>query len=197
VVLLGQRGGVHAPACAPADGLVYRGIHDQSIRVRRGSRPIPCGPGGSVDEYVSFYFCIRSPMLYRIQHDAALRPVGGPDDLVYLVSSVERVLELGLRFVFSDGHGLQELTNWYDDVAALGGLDWDAIDQSYWRSESDPDLARRKQAEFLVHRFLPLGGLLGIACRSEAVVGLVRSRLGAPHASLSVTAKPDWYYREP
>jgi hypothetical protein len=193
--LLALRKGLHAPAYAPADGLVYHGIHDQSIRARRGSRPIPCGPGGTVDDYISFYLCPRSPMLYRLQADHSLRPLEGPGALVYLVCSIERIRELDLPFVFSDGHGLQAITRWYDDLERLDALDWKAIHTTDWRSTEDPDLTRRKQAEFLVHRFLPWDALLGIACYDAVVASDVERRLAEmPERTTAVRVRPDWYY---
>lgn len=196
LTLLARRGCLHAPAHAPADGLAYRGIHDQSIRARRGARGIPCGPGGTVDDYVSFYLCFKSPMLYRIEVDASLRPPEGLGAIVYLVSSVERVQELGLPWVFSDGHGLQAISRWYDDPDRLEVVDWEAIAAGFWRPPEDPDLARRKQAEVLIHRTVPLEALLGIACLDTTAKAAVTRRLaGGPARGLPVVARPDWYYR--
>lgn len=195
LALLGQRGALHAPAHAPVDGLAYRGIHDQSIRARRGAREIPCGPGGTVDDYESFYFCPKSPMLYRIQADPALRPPEGVGAIVYLVSSVERIDELGLRWVFSDGHGLQSISRWQDDPKLLDGLDWKAIKARYWRSKDDPDLARRKQAELLVHLRMPVTALLGVACLDATAKAEAARRLGGHHATrLPIEVRPGWYY---
>ena len=106
---LARRGYVHAPASQPEDGLAYRAIHDESIRLRRGGRSVPCGPGGTVDDYVSFYLGPRSPMLYRIWK-GTVPCEGGQRSVVYLVSSVEKLQELHIPFVFSDGHGLSAIT---------------------------------------------------------------------------------------
>lgn len=134
-------------------------------------------------------------MLYRLQADHSLRPPEGPGALVYLVSSVERVRELALPFVFSDGHGLQAITRWFDDPVRLDHLDWRAIGATYWRSAEDPDLTRRKQAEFLVHRFLPWEALLGIACYDATVTKDVERRLAEAGASTPVVkARAGWYY---
>lgn len=95
LLTLSRRKGLHAPASLPEDGLEYRPIHDESIRHRRAVRPLPCGPGGTVADYVSFYLGHRSPMLYRIWKEKALSE-GGQRPVVYLVSSVERLLELNL-----------------------------------------------------------------------------------------------------
>ena len=192
---LARRDGLHAPSCCPDDGLPYLAVHDESIRVRRGERSIPCGPGGTVDDYVSFYLGPRSPMLYRIwKGEVAYQ--GGQRPILYLVSSVERLQQLDLPFVFSDGQGLSAFTRWYEDPARLDELDWSTIYSSMWRStEDDPDRRRRKQAEVLVHRFLPWEALLGVAVADEDMKAEVEGRLRrsgkqAPY----LRTRPDWYY---
>lgn len=193
--ILARRGGIHAPTCYPDDGLPYRSIHDESIRQRRGKRMIPCGPGGSIDDYVSFYLGPRSPMLYRIWR-GAVEYEGGQRPVVYLVSSVQKLQELRLPFVFSDGHGLQALTRWFDNPAALQTLDWQTIQAQFWNdTEDDPDRCRRKQAELLVHHFVPWEALLGIAVLNEEVKAEVEALLQALlKESTHVRVRKDWYY---
>ena len=190
-----RRGYLHAPADSPEDGLPYYPIHDESIRVRRGGRSIPCGPGGTVDEYVSFYLGPRSPMLYRIAK-GTVRCEGGQRSVVYLVSSVEKLNELGLRFVFSDGHGLSAITRWYEDPEALDRLDWEQIQSRFWfDTEEDPDRCRRKQAELLVHGAVPWPALLGVAVLDEEMQAEVEARLrGEVETMPYVKVRPDWYY---
>jgi ssDNA thymidine ADP-ribosyltransferase DarT-like protein len=195
LVTLARRGRLHAPATVPADGLPYRPIHDESIRLRRGERPVSCGPGGTVNEYLSFYLGPRSPMLYRISR-GTVRCEGGERSVVYLVSSVEKLRELHLPFVFSDGHGLPAITRWYDDPADLDRLDWEAILSRFWfDTDEDPDRCRRKQAELLVYRSLPWSALLGIgvideAMRQEAESRLTREVEDPPY----LRVRKDWYY---
>lgn len=193
---LARRGGLHAPAHSPEDGLPYLAIHDESIRLRRGGRTIPCGPRGNVDDYVSFYLGRRSPMLYRIWK-GAVSYEGGQRPVVYLVSSVERLQELSLRFVFSDGHSLSALTSWYDDPAALDDLDWETIQTNSWAdTEEDPDRCRRKQAELLVYEFVPWAALLGIAVMDEEIQRQVEDRLRGELPTLPyINIREDWYYR--
>ena len=57
-----QRGGFHAPNYVPDDGLVYHTIHNVEIQNVRRQQTIPCGPRGTVHDYVSFYFGPRSPI---------------------------------------------------------------------------------------------------------------------------------------
>jgi hypothetical protein len=63
------------------------------------------------------------------------------------------VHESDARFVFSDGHGIARITEWFDNLDDLDKVDWEMIYQKYWQDHTeDMDRQRRKQAEFLVHR---------------------------------------------
>lgn len=194
---LASRGGLHAPAHCPPDGLPYRPIHDEAIRGRRSVKQVPCGPGGSVRDYVSFYLGPRSPMLYRIWRNEVPDYDEGQRPVVYLVSTVETLEEHGLRFVFTDGHSLAAITQWHADPARLDTLRWDDIYADFWfDAEDDNDRCRRKQAELLVHRFVPWAALLGIAVIDDEMRAEVGRRLaaaGAPVPRLRV--RRDWYYR--
>jgi hypothetical protein len=135
-------------------------------------------------------------MLYRIAKKTAGDE--GQRPIIYLVSSVERLQELDLRFVFSDGHGLPAITRWFDDPARLDDLDWETIQSRYWvDTEEDPDRCRRKQAELLVHRFVPWEALLGMAVIDEDMLKEVEARLGDGVEMISrLRIRRDWYYDE-
>src|SRR5262245_35622458 len=62
-----------------------------------------------------------------------------------------------LAFVFTDGHGtMAPLTDFFDDLSQLNRIDWQLMRVRYWADTlEDPDRARRRQVEFLVHRFFP------------------------------------------
>ncbi|MBC8883876.1 DUF4433 domain-containing protein [Flavobacterium piscinae] len=109
--------------------------------------------GKLLGDYVPFYFGTRTPMLYVIQKGFnGLNPTPA-QDVVYCVTSVQKIIESELTFVFTDGHAVDCLSTQYNqhDVNHLEDLlDWQAVKSINWKSETDLDLKRRKQAEFLV-----------------------------------------------
>ena len=131
-----------APIPTPADGETYRTIHNPDIQRRRGMSPIRCGPGGVIYDYVSFYFGPRSPMLFQLHTGWVAGYTERQDPLVYVVSTAQAIQESGAGFVFSDGHGIAAITQWFDDLADLDRVDWDA--------EFAPELSRpvRVRAEW-------------------------------------------------
>lgn len=181
-------GGLHCKASARP----LRDISDARIQERRARRQVEAGPGGRLHEYVPFYFTPRSPMLHRISKQDRADETAVQKDLVYLVGSVERVLDLGLPYVFTDGHAEMRVdVHHFDDPAALARLDWPVIRAQGWNSDEE---RRKRQAEFLVHRFAPLSMILGYATQNGAAKRQVQAALTAAGVSLGGKVRPDWYY---
>jgi hypothetical protein len=151
-----QRGGLHATNHTPNDGLPYRTIHNVDIQNVRHIKPIRCGPGGTMHDYLPFYFGYLSPMLFQLKTGRVPGYAEGQEPLIYLQSSVQAVQSAGIPFVFSNGHGIAAFTAWFDDLARLEEVDWEMVNQRYWLDNiNDMDRQRRKQAEFLIHQFCP------------------------------------------
>lgn len=192
-----RRGGLHAPNYVPPDGLPYRPIHRQDIQEARVARSVKVGPGGVLLDYIPFFFGRRPPMLLQLHTGQVKGYEEGQGPLVYLVSRVHRIVASGCRFVFTDGHALARFTHWFDELADLAAVDWDAVQASHWAdTPDDNDRQRRKQAEFLVHKFLPWDLVDGIAVYGEEVRERVR-KMVAVHQDRhrpQVKVVRSWYY---
>jgi hypothetical protein len=192
-----RRGGLHAPHFTPDDGLAYRTIHNIDIQAERRVRPIRCGPGGTVHDYVPFYFGYLSPMLLQLKTGRVAGYNEGQEPLVYLVSSVQNVVDSGISFVFSDGHGIAAFTAWYDRLEELAKVDWSMVYERYWAdAPEDMDRQRRKQAEFLIHRVCPWSLIREIAVYNNRAKDRVEKVLTGFAASLrpNVIVRSEWYY---
>lgn len=192
-----RREAIHAPNRCPNDGLPYPSIHDAEVREKRATRGIPCGPRGEVEDYVSFYFGPHGPMLLQLHTGRVVGYTEREDPLIYLVATVDSVLEAGCQFVFSDGHGLATFTRWFADPSDLDKVDWGMVNADYWANTlDDQDRQRRKQAEFLVHHELPWSLVEEIAVRTEErraqVVGILDEL--RPRHRPRVVVRGGWYY---
>lgn len=193
-----RRQGLYAPNSMPEDGLHYQTIHDTEIQKQRQIRCLNCGPCGVVHDYVPFYFGYLSPMLLRLKTGRVEGYDRGQEPIIYLISTVETVDRAGARFVFSDGHAIAAYTEWYDDLANLNKVDWDVVYQRYWADDvSNMDRQRRKQAEFLIHRFCDwnliceIGVINGTMQKQvETIMKLFPSTMHKP-----VCVHKEWYYR--
>lgn len=192
-----RRDGIHAPNFTPNDGLLYRTIHNIDIQRERHIRPVSCGPCGALHDYVGFYFGPRSPMLFQLHTGRVEGYNEGQGPIIYLVSSAQAVAHAELGFVYSDGHGIARFTSWFDDLSNLDRIDWDAVNAKYWKDTvDDMDRQRRKQAEFLVHRFCRWALIEEIGVLNSTMKERVEAIL-ADHPSKNqpkVTIRRQWYY---
>ncbi len=105
-------------------------------------------------------------MLYVIQNGFNNVETIPAKDLVYCVTTVQRIIDNNLKFIFTNGHAVNNFSSQYSisEVENIQDLvDWKAVEAKYWNDENDLDLKRRKEAEFLILGDLPLhviGGYL-------------------------------------
>jgi hypothetical protein len=192
-----QRGGLHAANHTPNDGLPYRTIHNVDIQGQRHIRNLPCGPGGTLHDYVPFYFGYLSPMLLQLKTGRVTGYNEGQEPLIYLKSTAQAVADAGIRFVFSNGHGIAAYTAWFDDVARLDEVDWDMVYQRYWRDDvNDMDRQRRKQAEFLIYQSCPWSLIQEIGVLNTPNKTRVEQILNDfdPSQRTVVNVRAAWYY---
>lgn len=150
--------------------------------------------GRRLGEYIPFYFGVRAPMLFVVQKGFNMVAPTPAENIVYCVSSVQKITDLNLDFVFTDGHAVDAFSSQYTvaDIQNIDTiLDKDAINARYWKDENDLDMKRRKEAEFLV-----LGDIA-----SEAVLGFITYNENAKNTLVSfgvdvakVIVNPSKYY---
>jgi hypothetical protein len=97
------------------------------IKRRRARRVVPCGAGGTLADYVPFYFAPRSPMLYAITRGQVSAEAARTDQIVYLVSSTQSLRRAGLTVIASNRHAeldYAELSDLDGDLDHDGFVDW-------------------------------------------------------------------------
>lgn len=190
-----NQGGMCTPNSFLKGSRDYRAIHNMDIQKIRHQRPIPCGPRETVHDYVAFYFGPRSPMLFQLHTGRVENYNEGQEPLIYAVSTVETIIDAGLEFVFSDGHGIAAFTQWFERFDDLDKVDWDMVYADYWADRvDDMDRQRRKQAEFLVHRFCPWDVINLIGVFNDNAKRKVERILERHRSSMAVEVRRQWYY---
>lgn len=176
-------------------GKLYESIAHESIMNRRASTIVPCGPQGNLLDYVAFYFGPRSPMLYSIYNGNVEGCSGNQEDLIYVVSTAQRIEEAGKGFVFSDGHGIVVFTRFFENFSDFDKIDWNLMNAKYWYdTDADPDRKRRRQAEFLIYQKFPWDLVTEIGVLTIQMKEYVKSHLDDSGYNTQVRIKPDWYY---
>ena len=169
-------------------GIKKRRLHELSVT---------CHPATKVGEYVPFYLCPRSIMLYILHKgnhpDVTYR--GGQDAIVHLVADLRATVswaeEHRRLWAFSECNAGTRYANFYNDLADLGRIDWAAVDATDFR---DPGVKEGKQAEFLVHESFPGSLIEGIGVRNVSTCNQVRETLADVDHRPPVTIQPAWYY---
>lgn len=134
-------------------------------------------------------------MLYAIKGGYVEHFKGRQSDVIYLVSSAEALAASRLQWCFTNGHALEGVTEFYDDLKDLDKVDWGVIESWSWKNTlTDLDRKRRKQAEFLVHGRVPWKFIITVAVLNRAKNDLVAKAIEACEHLPSVTIQPDWYY---
>jgi len=166
-------------------------IGNQELIQRRGARNVPCGPGGTLSDYVPFYFTPYTPMLYNIKTGYGV-PKHPGTDLVILVSSLYRLRENGIQFVFTDRHAYLKAAQFSTDLEDLDWIIWPALQARDFRKD-DADKFEKYQAEALVYRHVPVKALLGIVCYSDDVKAAILTETSKHQVTIKVVAQPKWY----
>jgi hypothetical protein len=166
---------------------------DHIKRRRLETIQVSCHPGSMVGDFVPFYFCPRSPMLYVIERrNADLRYAGGQRGIIHLVTSVEAAVAIGRPYAFTATNAGAEYTTFHSDVDRLGEvLDWEAINADDWR---DPGVKERKQAEFLVRDELPWEAVTAVGTFDTATRARAEEILKTAAHRPPVTVQRSWYY---
>lgn len=176
-------------ALAAAGGAKVNIGHDHIKHRRMTQIRVPCAAGRFVGEFVPFYFCPRSPMLYRVNKGIGNNPPGCQRTIVHLVTSVQHAVQTGNSWAFSDGGAGAFYTQFYNDLEMLSSLNWDAINAHYWQ-----EVTTQKSAEFLVADRFDWGLIRGIGCYEDAAAEQVAKLLKDVDNPPAVSVKRSWYY---
>ena len=156
----------------------FKAIGDTSLIDTRSNKIVNITNGTNqvieqitLGDFIPFYFGVRMPMLYVIQHGGNFVPqVTKPEDIIYIACSVYKINDLNLTFYFSDGHATDMLTTFYNksSIHNLSNIiDWSAVKTPYWGGSENLDIKRKKQAEFLVKEDIPVSCIIGYGCYNE------------------------------
>jgi ssDNA thymidine ADP-ribosyltransferase DarT-like protein len=173
----------------------FRNIGNLDLVDKRSRRVVKVGPGGTLSDYVPFYFTPFSIMMFNIHTGYNVRKVRN-EEIVILVSSLHRVAELGVPFVFTDQHAYPLMANYFTDLKDLDRVDWDLLNRRDFKHEpDDPGKKERYQAEALVWRHLPVEALLGICCYNSVVDEEIKAELAKRALEMQTIVQTGWYFQ--
>jgi hypothetical protein len=169
---------------------------DREIKERRRHLVVPIAPKGSPADYVPFYFAPRSPMLFRINKGQVATYAEGQQFLIYFVTTVEKIINAELTYVYSDGNCANDVTTYYASIDGIEEhVDWEVMKATNWANTAeDVDRMRRRMAEFLVHREVPLDTFVGIATFDDEIRNQVQNQFQQHGREIYIAARREWYF---
>jgi hypothetical protein len=168
-----------------------------SIKQRRLGLPVSCHQGTNVGEYVPFYFCSRSIMLFVIHcaNHPELTYRGGQQPIVHLEADLQQVVQWaeanGRRWAFSLSNAGAVYTQFRTGLGRLGDIDWNAVAATDFRAA---DVKEGKQAEFLMEQAFPWHLVERIGVHSQAIVARVSEAMQRAAHRPTIEIKRAWYY---
>ena len=158
---------------------------------------VTCHPGTMVGDYVPFYFCPRSIMLYILHmgNHPDLNYHEGQSTIVHLQADITTTIqwaeENNIRWAFSTSNAGAKYTQYYKNTESLNLVNWDAVQATNFR---DPFTKEGKQAEFLVYESIPLEMIEKIGVIDSKIEHKVNSVLEGMQNKPLVTIERNWYY---
>ncbi len=158
---------------------------------------VRCYPGTKVGQYVPFYFCPRSIMLYilhkgnhqDIHYTEGQRPILHMQ--VDLQETVKWANTNSCKWAFSDRNAGSRVAEFFNRLEDLDKVDWPAVMASDFRA---PKVKEGKQAEFLVLESFPWTLVEKIGVVDKVIQSLVSGLLKDAGHRPPVTVEPGWYY---
>lgn len=152
--------------------------------------------GGVVNDYVPFYFGMRSPMLFNIKTGYRV-PKQPQEDIIYLCCKVIDLAKLPV-WCYSDGNASNLVTSFYTDLDDIDELDWISIYAEKWNNgtDNDSDRMRKKAAEFLVKDHVPRHNICKIIVLNQDVRQRIQEIVDESGLNIPVEVNPGkkYYY---
>lgn len=110
---------------------------------RRGRKPVSCPPGGTLSDYVPFYFTPFSPMLLNIKTGYGGIRHRDNAEIAILVSSLPTLQAKAVPFVFTDRHAYLQAAEFFSDLSQLPRIDWTILQKRDFKG--DPEDPGKKE----------------------------------------------------
>lgn len=174
------------------------GMHEIKRR-RLEEIEVDCHPGTRVGQYVPFYFCPRSIMLYILHmgNHPDLNYRDGQQPIVHLQADLMETIRWaeanGRRWAFSLQNAGTYYASFHNRIEDLSLVNWTAVQSTDFRSM---EVKEGKQAEFLLLEAFPWTLVDKIGVHDTRIAEQVNQAMvnsGIAHRPI-VKVVPAWYY---
>jgi ssDNA thymidine ADP-ribosyltransferase DarT-like protein len=158
---------------------------------------VKCHAGTKVGEYVPFYFCPRSIMLYILHkgNHPDLQYKEGQGPIVHLEADFRATVkwadQKSVKWAFSNINAGSYLADFYSDPEKLNKINWKAVEANDFH---DMRIKEGKQAEFLLYEFFPWNLIEKIGVSDLNISEKVKKMLEKVDEKPLISVEPFWYY---
>jgi ssDNA thymidine ADP-ribosyltransferase, DarT len=171
-------------------------IGNKEIINQRDNKIVKCFPETVVNDFIPFYFSVRTPMLYNLITGYGV-PAIPQKEIIYICCRLNELINNKFQWCFTDGNAAKNITKFSNNIKDLKKLDWRSIESKDFRDENtdgDEDRVRKKHAEFLVKDYVSVEYIKGIAVLNETVKEEVEETIKNLKLSIEVKIKPEFYF---
>jgi hypothetical protein len=155
---------------------------------------VPKPPGGTLSDYIPFYFTPLSMMAYNIHTGRNVKQRGN-DEIAILVSSLVELQKANVSFLFTDRHAATLDAKFFCEVSGLNVVDWKILqNRDFSRDNDDIGKTSRYQAEALVHDKMAISNLIQVACCDDNQKKWADNLVKQRGLTLEVTTNTGWYF---
>jgi hypothetical protein len=154
-------------------------------------------PGTTVGQYVPFYFCPRSIMLYILHkgNHPELTYNEGQKPIVHLQADLLETIDWArrenVRWSFSNSNAGSRYCSFFSSIKQLDEIDWEAVNADDFRQATIKD---GKQAEFLVFERFPWQLVKMIGAADQVGCDKIKAIVSGATYQPSVEVKSGWYF---
>lgn len=158
---------------------------------------VTCVPGTKVGDYVPFYLCPRSVMLfifYKKNHPD-LPYKGGQEPIVHLQADMNACAKWanqnGKPIAFSTSNAGSFTADFYKQQKDLDKIDWDSVNARWF---TDSGVRERKQAEFLMHDWFPWSLVEHVGVFDQNTLKLAKRAIAIGTNDPTIGIENGWYF---
>lgn len=158
---------------------------------------VSCHPGSKVGQYVPFYYCSRTVMLYILHRSnhIDLDYNDGQDPIVHLEFDLNKCIQWAddnsVPWALSTGNAGAIYADFYGNRRDFARIDWDAVANRDFRN---PTVKEGKQAEFLVRDSIPWALVEHIGVFDQNRLKLAKRAIAAESHQPAISIENGWYF---
>lgn len=175
----------------------YVSIGSKDVIGKRDTKVVKCFPDYVVNDYVPFYFSVRTPMLFNIKTGLGVKTFP-QKDIIYLCCKFTDLACEEFNWCYTNGNAAAAITKFFSTFEKINeDIDWHSVHTTDFRDENadgDEDRIRKKHAEFLVRKHVPAKYIKKIVVLNNDVKSKVEKILSEFDTNIDILVKPNYYF---